>query len=215
MTPLLSLAPGHEKITLALITLFLVFMFYGLAYPFLIIFTPILLLGLVSHLFFFRDPDREITKDSQHIFAPADGTIYEVDAPKGIIRIRMSLFNVHVTRTPVSGKITEITYQEGKHWPFLSFIQQGTYENARQIIRIMNSIGEFLVIQIVGILARRSTSYFSAGDQIHQGERLGMIHYGSEVDIHFPPEKFEILIKKKDKMIAGQTLIAKLKENSN
>ena len=214
MAPHVALAPGHEKITLALITLSLVFLFYSLAYPFLLIFTPLFLLGLVGHLFFFRDPNREINNDSQFIIAPADGTIYEKDASQGVIKIRMSLFNVHVTRTPVSGNITDISFQEGKHWPFVSFIRRGTNENARQNIHIVNSVGEFRVVQIVGILARRCTSFLSPGDQIQQGERLGMIYYGSEVDLHFPPEKFEVLVKKKDKIIAGQTPMAKLKEKS-
>ena len=212
MAPLLALAPGHEKVTLALITLPLIFVFYGLKYPFLIFFPPILLLGLVSHLFFFRDPDRKINSDSQLIIAPSDGTIYEINASRGIIRIRMSLFDVHVTRTPISGNISDIKYQKGKHWPFASFIRRGTNENARQTIHIVNSMGEFLVVQIVGILARRCTSYVSLGDQIQQGERLGMIYYGSEVDIHFPPKKFEILVQEKSKVIAGQTPIARLKD---
>ncbi len=211
MVPHVDLAPGHEKITLALITLSLVFIFYSLAYPFLIILTPITLLGLVAHLFSFRDPNREINKDSQFIISPADGTIYEKDASQGTIRIRMSLFDVHVTRTPVSGNITDISFQEGKHWPFISFVRRGTDENARQNIQIVNSIGKFRVVHIVGMLARRCTNYLSPGDQIQQGERLGMIYYGSEVDVHFPPEKYAILVKQKDKTIAGQTPIAKLK----
>jgi phosphatidylserine decarboxylase len=197
MAPLLPLAPGHENTTLALITLFLIFVFYGIIFPFLMFTLPILFLGLCGHLFFFRDPDRKINRDSQLILAPADGTIYEFDSLKGIIRIRMSVFDVHVTRIPVSGNITVIDNQEGKHWPFVSFIERGTTENTRQIIHIENSIGKFLVVQIVGILARRCTCYFSVNDQIQQGDRLGMIYYGSEVDIHFPPEKFDILVKEK------------------
>ncbi|MFX0123734.1 MAG: phosphatidylserine decarboxylase [Candidatus Hodarchaeota archaeon] len=212
MAPLLSLAPGHENTTLALITLFLVFGFYGLVFPLLMSILPILFFGICAHLFFFRDPNREINRDSKLIIAPADGTIYELDALRGIIRIRMSLFDVHVTRIPVSGVITAIDNQKGKHWPFFSFIHRGTNENARQLIHIRNSIGDFLVVQIVGILARRCTCYLSVDDQIQQCDRLGMIYYGSEVDIHFPLEKFDILVKKKDKMVAGQTPMAQLKD---
>jgi phosphatidylserine decarboxylase len=212
MVPLLPLASGHEKITLALITLFLVFGFYGIIFPFLMICLPILVLGLCGHLIFFRDPDREPNRDSQLIISPADGTIYDLDPINGIIRIRMSLFNVHVTRIPISGTITAIVKKEGKHWPFISFLRRGSDENARQIIHIENAIGKFLVVQIVGILARRCTCYVSVDDQIQQGDRLGMIYYGSEVDIHFPTEKFDIVVKKKDKVVAGQTPIAKFKE---
>ncbi|MFX1514917.1 MAG: phosphatidylserine decarboxylase [Promethearchaeota archaeon] len=213
MVPVLPLASEHENTTLSIITLFLVFGFYGMVFPSLLIFIPILIIGLCGHLFFFRDPDREINRDSQFIFAPADGTIYEVDTSEGIIRIRMSLFNVHVTRSPISGNITAIDRQEGKYWPFISFIERGTRENTRQIIRIENSIGKFLVVQIVGMIARHCTCYFSVDNQVQQGDRLGIIYYGSEVDIHFPAEKFHILVNKKDKMVAGQTPIAKLKEN--
>ncbi|MFX0208472.1 MAG: phosphatidylserine decarboxylase, partial [Candidatus Hodarchaeota archaeon] len=168
--------------------------------------------GLCGHLIFFRDPTRETNRDSQLIISPADGTIYDVDPLNGIIRIRMSLFNVHVTRFPISGTITAIVKKEGKHWPFFSFLRRGTDENTRQTIHIENPIGKFQVVQIVGILARRCTCYVSVDDRIQQSDRLGMIYYGSEVDIHFPTEKFDILIKKKDKVVAGQTPIAKLKE---
>jgi len=215
MVPLLPLASEHENTTLALITLFLVFGFYGMVFPFLWIFLPILIVGLCGHLFFFRDPDRKINHDSQLIFAPADGTIYDLDPLNGIIRIRMSLFNVHVTRIPISGTITTIVKKEGKHWPFISFLRRGTDENARQIIHIKNSIGKFLVVQIVGMLARRCTCYVSVDDQVQQGDRLGIIYYGSEVDVHFPSEKYQILVKKRGKMVAGKTPIAKLKENKS
>lgn len=215
MVPPLPLASEHGNTTLAIITLFLVFGFYSMVFPLLWIFLPILILGLCGHLFFFRDPDREINRDSQLIYAPADGKIYEIDALKGIIRIRMSLFNVHITRIPISGNITAIVRQEGKYWPFISFIRRGTSENTRQIIHIQNSIGKFLVVQIVGILARHCTCYHSVDDQIQQGDRLGIIYYGSEVDIHFPSEKYHILVRKKDKMVAGQTPIARLKESTS
>ncbi|UCE13183.1 MAG: phosphatidylserine decarboxylase [Candidatus Heimdallarchaeota archaeon] len=215
MVSLLALAQGHEKVTLALITLLPVFLFYGLKFPLLTLFIPCLLLLLAGHLFFFRDPNREVAVNSQLVLSPADGSVYEIDVSNGVIKIRMSLFNVHVTRTPVSGKITSINYQDGKHWPFVSFIRSGTDENARQTIHIENSTGDFLVVQIVGILARRCMSFFSPGDQVQQGERLGIIYYGSEVDVHFPPDKFEILVKRKSKMIAGQTPIAKLRGKLN
>ncbi|MFX1538240.1 MAG: phosphatidylserine decarboxylase [Promethearchaeota archaeon] len=211
----MPLASGHENTTLALITLLLVFGFYGLIFPFLMIFLPILILTLGGHLFFFRDPDRETNRDPQLIIAPADGTVYEVAPLKGIIRIRMTLFDVHVTRIPISGTITAIVKKEGKHWPFVSFLRRGTDENTRQIIHIENSIGTFLVAQIVGLLARRCTCYVSVDDQIQQCDRLGMIYYGSEVDVHFPIEKFDILVRKKDKVVAGQTPIAKLKEKKS
>jgi phosphatidylserine decarboxylase len=205
------LAQGHETGTLALITLFPLFFFYGLVYPILLIISVLILFLLVGHMFFFRDPGRKVKNDPQLIITPADGKIYEIDGKEGVIRIRMSLFSVHVNRAPVSGKIIEIISQRGKYWPFFSFLHQGTLDNARQIIHIENSTGKYQVIQIAGMIARRCTSYYKVGDQIEQGERIGMVHYGSEVDVQFPPEKFEIIINKGAKTVAGITPLAKLK----
>jgi phosphatidylserine decarboxylase len=208
---MISLAEGHEKSTLALITLIPLFFFYSLLFDWILFFLPIVLFLLIFHLYFFRDPFREGVSNNNHIIAPADGTVFEVLHSEGIIRIRMSLFNVHVNRWPVSGEIISISEIKGSHWPFLSFIRRGTDENSRKIIKLKNEIGEFTIIQIVGILARRCVVYSTTGEQVKQGERLGMIQYGSEVDIHFPVEKYEIIIEKNAPTKAGVTILAKIK----
>ncbi|MHA2248149.1 MAG: phosphatidylserine decarboxylase [Candidatus Hodarchaeales archaeon] len=209
---MVSLASGHEKFTLGLLTLLPVTFFYGLRFPVLGFFIPVILFVLCGHLFFFRDPNRPIVEEPNALLAPADGKIFEIDSVTGIIRIRMSLFNVHVTRIPISGIIKEITYFKGKHWPFFSFLYRGTIENSRQTIQIENSLGIFKIVQIVGILARRCDCNYKRGDQIQQGKRLGIIYYGSEVDVHFPGDKFEILVQKGEKTIAGITSLAILKK---
>jgi len=209
---MVSLAQGHEKVTLGLFTLLPVILFYSLKFQILILPFFIILIALSGHLYFFRDPNRKIDVNSEIILAPADGKIYQIDRVQGIIRIRMSLSNVHVTRVPVSGDIIDITFDKGKNWPFFSFLRRGTIENSRQLIHIENPVGKFTVTQIVGMLARKCVCYFEKSDQIQQGNRLGMIYYGSEVDIQFPLEKFEILVKEKDKTIAGKTPLARLKE---
>ena len=89
------LAQGHETGTLAFITLFPLFFFYGLVYPILLIISVLILFLLVGHMFFFRDPGRKVKNDPRLIIAPADGKIYETDEKEGVIRIRMSLFSVH------------------------------------------------------------------------------------------------------------------------
>ncbi|MHA1226294.1 MAG: phosphatidylserine decarboxylase [Candidatus Hodarchaeales archaeon] len=208
----MRIAKEHEKGTLALITLIPVSFFYGLFFPFFLVFIPILIILLLFHLIFYRDPDRNIILNDSVILAPADGKIYEIIPENGIIRIRMSLFNVHVTRSPTSGTITNISTVKGKHWPFFSFIRKGTDENFRQIIKIESQNGPVQVTQIAGIIARKCTSYNSINSIITQGQRMGMIHYGSEVDIEIPPNKFTITIQKNDKTIAGKTIIAKLRE---
>ncbi|MHA1235102.1 MAG: phosphatidylserine decarboxylase [Promethearchaeota archaeon] len=206
------LAKGHMKITLALITLIPILFFYSLLYNWLIYFIPSVILILAVHLFFFRDPARETIEDSKIIFAPADGKVYEVLPDEGIIRIRMSLFNVHVNRWPVSGKITKISQQSGKYWPFVSFLRRGTDENARQIIELEEKDEIFEITQISGIFARRCVTYASVGDIVFQGQKLGMIYYGSEVDIRFPVSRYDILIHKNDTTIAGVTVLAKVKD---
>jgi phosphatidylserine decarboxylase len=123
----------------------------------------------------------------------------------------MSLFNVHVNRWPVSGIITTISMIEGQNWPFLPFIRKGTDRNTRKITDLKNENGNFRIIQIVGIIARRCVVYSAEGESIVQGNRLGMIRYGSEVDIEFPPEKYKIIVKEKEKTIAGITKLAILK----
>jgi phosphatidylserine decarboxylase len=208
------LAQGHEKVTLGLLTLLLVFFFYSLKFQVLIFCIPVIFLALCWHLYFFRDPNRKTIIDPDLILAPADGKIYQIDRDKGIIRIRMSLFNVHITRVPISGDIISITFDKGRNWPFISYLNRGTIENSRQIIQIKNSLGSFIVTQIVGILARHCRCYYEKGDQVQQGTRLGIIYYGSEVDIKFPPEKFDIVIGNKEKTVAGITPLARMKEKN-
>jgi phosphatidylserine decarboxylase len=209
---MVALAKGHEKISLALLTIIPILFFYSLKFHELIYFFIIVGFLLIWHIIFFRDPSRKVKIDSKSIIAPADGRIYEIIPKEGVIRIRMSLLDVHVNRWPVSGVITSITRKQGKNWPFFPFLRQGTDQNSRQIFEIRNNQGIFRIVQIVGFIARRCVSYHSEEDQITQGERLGMIHYGSEVDIYFPEDKYNILVKNNDRTTAGITVLAKLKE---
>ena len=121
----------------------------------------------------------------------------------------MSLLDVHVTRMPISGVITNITEQSGKHWPFFSFLYLGTKENQRQNIEIKSINGKIRLSQIAGMVARKCSVFHLVGTQLEQGQRLGIIHYGSEVDLYYPPEKFQLLVNKGSKTIAGVTKIAK------
>ena len=208
---MITLAKGHETISLVLLTLIPIIFLYSLVYSVILLLLPPIIFLLACHLFFFRDPTREIQEDSKCILAPADGRVFEIIHSEGIIRIRMSLLDVHVNRWPVSGVVTNIIKEEGRHWPLISFSRKGTEQNSRQTIEIQNEQGKFRVIQIVGFLARRCTTYSKIDDKIKQGDRLGMVYYGSEVDIEFPMEKFEILVNKNDRTTAGLTAIAKIK----
>jgi phosphatidylserine decarboxylase len=207
-----TLAKGHIQISLALTTFIPVIFFYSLIYNWILILLPVNILLLAGHIYFFRDPPRKIKRPSENLIAPADGKVYEVIPEEGIIRIRMSIFDLHVNRWPISGKVEEISRQSGKHWPFLSFISRGTYENAKQTIKISNEIGTFKIVQIVGMIARRCIVYVEEEENVTQGERLGMIRYGSELDVYFPKDKYQILLKKNQKTKAGMTIIAEYKE---
>ena len=209
---MLKLAKGHIEITLALTTLIPIFFFYSLIYNWIAIFIPINVLLLAGHLYFFRDPSRKILKNTKNLLAPADGKVYEILPDDGVIRIRMSIFNVHVNRWPISGKITMISTLSGKNWPFLSFIRRGTDENSKKTVSLRNEIGNFEIVQIVGMIARRCIIYGKQEEEIRQGKRMGMIRYGSEVDIHFPTEKYQILVQKGDRTKAGITVLAEYKE---
>ncbi|MHA1993533.1 MAG: phosphatidylserine decarboxylase [Candidatus Hodarchaeales archaeon] len=207
-----ALAKGHAQITLALTTLIPILFFYSLLYYWIVFLIPANVLLLAGHLYFFRDPSRDISKNSNNLIAPADGKIFEILPDVGIIRIRMSLFNVHVNRWPISGTITKISNLSGKHWPFLSFIQRGTNENSKQTVELRNEIGTFQIVQIVGMIARRCIIYGNEEEKVEQGRRMGMIRYGSEVDLHFPKDKYKILVQKNDKTKAGISLLAEYKE---
>ena len=203
------IANGHQIGSLALVTLFPVILVYSLVFPFLAILLPFILLGLTFHLFFYRDPERKTEFNDFLVYAPADGRIFEADPVNNVVRIRMSLLNVHVTRMPISGTIMDIKKTKGKNWPFFLGLYRGTIENSRQEITIVSSSGEFKLHQIAGMIAQKCECYHETNTPLNQGERLGIIHYGSEVDLFFPDKKFEIIAKKNMKTTAGITPIAK------
>ena len=179
------------------------------------------LIGLVLTIwvyYFFRDPERVIIEDDNYLVSPADGEVIkveEVDGPKELgleskkfkkISIFMNVFDCHVNRTPCSGKVTEILYKPGKF--FNASLDKASEDNERNYYKISNSNGEeVVVVQIAGLIARRIVTETSENEELKQGERIGMIRFGSRVDIYF--ENYNPLIKVNQKTIAGETLLAK------
>jgi phosphatidylserine decarboxylase len=181
-------------------------------------------LGLIGLLltvwcyYFFRDPDRISINDENYLVSPADGLVLQVqetDGPKELnldgkkfnkISIFMNVFDCHVNRTPCSGKVTEIIYKPGK---FLSAsLDKASEDNERNYYKITNSNGEdIIIVQIAGLIARRIVSEVSESTELKQGDRIGMIRFGSRTDIYF--ENYTPLVKVNQKTIAGETLIAK------
>ena len=179
------------------------------------------LIGLVLSIwvyYFFRDPERISINNENYLTSPADGEVlmvHEVDGPKELglenkkftkISIFMNVFDCHVNRTPCEGKISEILYKPGK---FLNAsLDKASEDNERNYYKIINNQGEeVIVVQIAGLIARRIVCESSKDQQLKQGERIGMIRFGSRADVYF--ENYETLVKVGQKTIAGETLLAK------
>ena len=181
-------------------------------------------LGLVSLLltawvyYFFRDPERTPINDDNYLVSPADGLVVqveEVEGPKELnleskkftkVGIFMNVFDCHVNRTPCDGKISEIIYKPGK---FLNAsLDKASEDNERNYYRITNNQAQdIIVVQIAGLIARRIVCETSKDKDLKQGDRIGMIRFGSRVDVYF--ENYTTLVRVNQKMVAGETLLAK------
>ena len=179
------------------------------------------LIGLVLTIwiyYFFRDPERIIIEDDNYLVSPADGEVVkvgEVDGPKELslenkkfkkISIFMNAFDCHVNRIPCSGKIEEILYKPGKF--FNASLDKSSKENERNYFKIKdNQNNDIIIVQIAGLIARRIVCETNKDQELNQGDRLGMIRFGSRVDVYC--ENYEPLIKVGQKTISGETLLAK------
>ena len=179
------------------------------------------LIGLVLTIwcyYFFRDPERYSIDDDDYLVSPADGLVLQVqenDGPKELnlenkkftkVSIFMNVFDCHVNRSPCSGKVSEILYKPGKF--FNASLDKASEENERNYYKITNSKGEdIIVVQIAGLIARRIVTETSENSDLIQGERIGMIRFGSRADLYF--ENYKPLVKVNQKTRAGETLIAK------
>jgi phosphatidylserine decarboxylase len=156
---------------------------------------------------FFRDPERKVEVSDAYMISPADGTVIDIIDRK--ICIFMFFQNVHVNRAPISGKIREITYKKGGYLPAFS---KDSERNERNEFIIHSKYGDVIVIQIAGTIARRIVSYSRVNDFIEQGQRIGMIRFGSRVDVTIP-EDFDITVRKGERVLAGKTVIATIKND--
>ena len=186
--------------------------------------TAISIIGYLLTIFtlwFFRDPERNTPYDSNLIISSADGKVCLIDEaypPKEVsmnqekmkrICVFMNVFNVHVNRSPVSGSIKDIVYKEGQ---FLNAsLDKASEKNERSSLVISSKNGsEIVVVQIAGLIARRILGFVSANDNLAQGERFGLIRFGSRVDIYMPMDavtKCSI----GDKVVAGESVLATFK----
>jgi phosphatidylserine decarboxylase len=168
-------------------------------------------------LFFFRDPQRVTPPGDDLVVSPADGKvgvvkdIHESDylyQDVKQISIFLSIFDVHVNRVPISGKVESVKYHPGKF--HIAALEKASLENENSAMVIADGNTKILVKQIAGILARRIICYVRPGDVINKGERYGLICFGSRVDI-FLPENSEIKVKLGDRVKGARDIIAALK----
>jgi len=201
---------GYKFLAISIITTFfglLISKFLG----------TILILITVWVYYFFRDPDRISINDDKYLVSPADGLITNVTDSSGPIElglenksykkisIFMNVFNCHVNRTPVAGTVEEIFYKPGK---FLNAsLDKASEENERNYYKIKSATGEeIIIVQIAGLIARRIVCEVKINQNLKQGERIGMIRFGSRVDLYFNNKK--MLAQLGQNVVAGESLIA-------
>ena len=179
------------------------------------------LIGLVLTIwvyYFFRDPERVIIEDNNYLVSPADGEIIkveEVDGPKELglenkkfnkISVFMNVFDCHVNRTPCAGKIEEILYKPGTF--VNASLDKASEDNERNYFKIKDTDNnDIIVVQIAGLVARRIVCESNKDQELKQGERIGMIRFGSRADVYY--ENYQPLVKVGQKAISGETLLAK------
>ena len=200
---------GWTYIVSVLILIIIIIPFFNILGIFLIIL-------LIFILFFFRDPNRCVPNDN-FIISPADGLIsyvgeskLPIDAsdtkiPYNRISIFLSIFDVHVNRMPISGKIKKINYHDGKF--INASYDKSSEENERNVISIEHDNQIFYVVQIAGLIARRIVCQVDVNQELNKGDRIGIIKFGSRVDLYLPKE-YNILVSKGQKVIAGETIIS-------
>ena len=202
---------GYKFLAISIIATFVVLLFSKFIGFILIILT-------VWVYYFFRDPERYPINDESYLVSPADGLITDVSERSGPEELRlenttytrvsifMNVFNCHVNRIPTNGKIEEIYYKPGK---FLNAsLDKASEENERNFYKIKSNKNneEIIIVQIAGLIARRIVCEAEQGQELKQGDRIGMIRFGSRVDLYFKNKK--VLAKLGQNVTAGESLLA-------
>ena len=202
---------GYKFLAISIIITFIILLFSQF-------FGTIFILITIWVYYFFRDPERYSINDDSYLVSPADGLITDISEKSGPEELRlenisftkisvfMNVFNCHVNRVPSSGKVEEIFYKPGK---FLNAsLDKASEENERNYFKIKcNKSGEeIIIVQIAGLIARRIVCEVEQGQNLKQGERIGMIRFGSRVDIYFKNKK--VLVKLEKNVVAGESLLA-------
>lgn len=177
-------------------------------------------IGAAFLLFFFRDPERVPPADPAAIVAGADGTVLAVKEMRAnehlrtdVVRISifLSLWDVHINRAPLGGKVAFLQYYPGKR--YFTFQEKSSDYNQHSSILIENERTRCLVNQIVGPVARRVVYWLTLDQPLRTGERIGMMKFGSRLDMYFPKEDIKVLVKPGEHVKAGETVVARIIEN--
>ena len=199
----------HKEISAALIILFLLVIFFYFIYkPLFLIF----LILLIFTFYFFRDPERVVPLGDDILLSPADGLITNISEYKEgkksytKVSIFLSVFNVHIQRLPVSGQITKIDYIEGKF--INATLDKASEDNERLRLTIKSGSNVIYITQIAGLIARRIICYLKTNEKVNQGDRYGIIKFGSRVDIEFP-NSYNLMVSIGQQCIGGETIIAR------
>ena len=204
----------HKEISAALIILFLLVIFFYFIYKPLFVASLII---LIFTCYFFRDPERVVPLGDDILISPADGLITNISETKDgkkkytKVSIFLSVFNVHIQRIPISGEIVKIDYFEGKF--INATLDKASEENERLKLTIKSKANLIHVTQIAGLIARRIICNVKLKDNTNQGDRYGIIKFGSRVDIEFP-DNFDILVSVGQQCIGGETIIAQENKTS-
>jgi phosphatidylserine decarboxylase len=201
------------------LTIFLALFAWGVYHPHFTVFFLSLLFLLFSMFlaYFFRDPERIVPAGEDLILSAADGEVISIKPIHDVefigkegtmISVFMSVFDVHVNRIPLSGRVDYVKYNKGKFLP--AFEDKASLENEQNELGLDTTKGKIILKQIAGILARRIVCKIKPGDQVKTGRRFGMIKFGSRVDL-FLPKNVEIKVKLNQKVKAGETIIGVFK----
>lgn len=170
--------------------------------------------------FFFRDPKREISARPGLVLSPADGQVLKIEKidhhpeleGKGtVVSIFLSLLDVHFTRSPLEAEVLKVDYRPGKFFP--AYRDEASQQNESNSLLLSTAAGKIFLKQMVGIAARRIKCYVRAGDRVVAGQKVGLMYFGSRVDL-FLPENIEIKVSLKQKVKGGLTIIGEIRDES-
>ena len=174
--------------------------------------TAVLVFLALFVFYFFRDPGRVIPSEPGAVVSPGDGRVVVVKdeeyegRPGKRVSIFLAVWNVHVNRAPVAGTITKMDYRPGKF--LAAMLERASVENEQNVFSLSTDAGEMVFKQIAGLIARRVVSWKKPGDRVDRGERIGLVRFGSRVDVWVPKEA-EIVAKLGDNVKGGSTVLAK------